>query len=611
VTKELPDLFESEKDKQQRYKRIVGILKTRHSKLESSKQPWFSLWSYVSEYVMHRERNFHAQATPGKFLTADVFSSIPAKACYKTAALIVGMIWNSSSRSFELLPPDDMPEELQQQEEIKEWYRRASKRVHRPFESLESGFVVRLTEAIHEATAYGTGGLLCFRNRKDKSTSVKFRCVNVKRSCIDENAEGIVNTIFTRYCYSVRQFVHQYGEDNVSPQVRKKYREGKSLEDLVHVVHVIEEKINTSSKASYEEDGSEDMPVSSIYYEEQTDWVIESSGFEQMPGGVFRFWKHEEEVYGRGPGTEALPDILTLNAMEETLLIGGERMVDPATWSWDDGFMGGGTINKSAGANNPLRVPTGGRTSGFTGQPMGAIFSVGDLTPQQKQAEQKKADVYDAFFLDVLQELESHRMTLGEYQMRANDRFTALVLLFLRLIAELLEPSINRVFNIELSEGTLGVVPDSPRHKAMLANGIPQSEIYMIPQPVAKLMREGYDVYKTRYLTYAARMFHQQEVQGVVAMMQDVMEVSKLNPQILDIFNWERVIKILQERRGAPEDVVKTMEQIAEMRKQKAAAESKIQSMQEAQIQAEVQKDASQAAKNAAAANALPIAKLV
>lgn len=608
---DMPGLFESERDKKSRYDKTVAALKQRHSKLKSAKQPWHTLWQFVSEYVMQRHRNFDGSTAPGQFTTADIYSSQPAKNCYKAASLIAGMLWNSGSKSFVLLPPEAMDEQTANSEEIKDWYSKVlTRKVHSQF-SERSMFSINFIQAIHEATGYGTGGLLCIRphsmgtkarNNKDK---VLFKTINVKRSCIDEGREGYVDTVFTEYEYTVRQLIQEFGRDAVSKQVLKQFdsKNGSDLENKVKIVHVIE-PVNERKDAPIHEEG---MTFVSTIYEDATNWIVSESTFESNPALVFRFWKHCEEVYGRGPGTESMPDILTLNGLEETILVGSERIADPPTWSYDDGFMGGGTINKSAGANNPLRIPAGSRQAGFSGQPMGPIFTVGDLGHTEKRIETKKQEIADSFFLDLLTELEQQRMTLGEFTARQSDRFAALVLLFLRIQSEMLDPCIERVFNMCLADGDLGVTPGSPEEQAYLKRGVPQSEIPYIPLPVFRLMLAGEDVFRIKYLTYAARMLNQQLVQGMVTMLQDVGEVAKLNPAILDIFNWEAFIRQLQELRGAPDSVVKSDEMIKQMRQQKQAFENEQADISKRKLEAEIQKDASQAAKNAAAASALPV----
>lgn len=594
----------------------VSILKDRFQKMQTAKQPWHILWSYVSEFVMIRKQNFSsAQTVQGQFVSSDIFSGTAPLSCYKAGASIVGMLWNSGGRTFVLEPSrDTFKEDLRQSKQMKEYCEKLSRIVHKPFTQAKAAYVVSLTEAVHEAVGYGTGGIHAADNFKDDpSVPVKFNAVDVKRSCIDEGPDGWVDTVFTEHTYTIRQLVKKYGFHFVSSKIRKQYLEGKSLEDEVKVHHCLEPRMKDTA-ASYGNDGfdgSESLPVASIHYEVDTDHILHNSGYEDMPTFVFRFWKHVNETYGRGPGTESIPTILTLNALEESLLVGSEKTIDPPTWSYDDGFMGGGTINKSAGANNALRIPNG-KSSGFSGQPMGPIFAVGDMKPTMMQAEKYDLAVEKAFFLDILQSLgKDGRMTLGEAQMHQDIRWQAIITMFVRLQGELTDPLIERVFNILFKHDLCGLPLEHPKTQEALENGASEEDLFIMPDAIWAAIEKGEDVFDIRYLTPAARMMQSEELKGIRLVLEGIQEVAKLNQGILKLFSWERLLRIFADRGGAPEEIIQSIEEIKQMHEAEAEAMQQQNEIAMAQAKASIEKDASQAAKNAAAAGAAPMTKIV
>ena len=151
------------------------------------------------------------------------------------------------------------------------------------------------------------------------------------------------------------------------------------------------------------------------------------------------------EKYGRSPATEGLGTIMTLNHLNQDLLVSSEKTHDPPTYSMDDSGLGGGVINKSAGADNPVRMVNG---KGSPGQMIGPIYTVGDMKPTQQQVMEYRQAIELMYFMDLWQDEKNERMTGIEYTGRAGTRMQALGSMITRITGEVLDPSVERVANI-------------------------------------------------------------------------------------------------------------------------------------------------------------------
>lgn len=579
-------------------------VKARHNKMKAAKQYWVNVWQLIGEFVMTRKQDFTQSVTPGEFVTDQIFDSSAAKFCHRAASSTMGALWNSGGKSFVLEPPEHaFSKEVANSEEIRNYYKQLSRRTHKPFQELRAGFLTNLEEMLHDCYGFGTAGIAAF-DTNDVKSPVRFCSIDIKKSCIDEGVEGFVDTVYTEYKYTLRQLVAKYGIDNVSQASRDKYLDGK-LETTVQVLHAVEPRMDARVSGSY---GNDTYPVASIHIELKENHILLESGFEAMPIFVSRFWKCMGEIYGRSPAFENMPAIMTLNALAEAILVATEKQLKPPTWGWDDGSLGGGTINVSAGAHNPRRIP--GRASGgnFTGPPIQPIYTVGDLRSAEAQIAKLTQDLKEGFFIDLLTELSSNqRMTLGEADMRDEDRMKALCSMYVRIVAEVLDPLIERVFNILMKHKLLGVPADSPEAQQAEEDG---TEILIIPDAVLELMRSGEEVYEVRYLTPAARAMKIEELKGIKQLVNTLAEAAKVAPNILDIVEWENLGRHVQDLGGAPTDVIRTSESMKALLDGRAQQAQQQQKMMVAQVQASVQKDTAQAAKNAASAGLAPQVQL-
>lgn len=541
---------------------------------------------------MTRKQNFTSTKTQGEFLTAEIFDATAANANHLLASMLIGALYPNGGRSFQITPPRSMSISIAGQQKIKEYYEFATTVVAAAIDNEKANFRPSLNEYMLDQGGFGISGLHVLEN-DEYEFPCRFEAVDAKMMTIAEGKDGFVDTIFLETQMTVRQLVDTYGLENVSPATQKKYRDGTELESKVTLLRVIEPRID-GSKMAY---GNANMPIASIHIEKDAEHVLQENGYQEMPIFVTRFWKAMGEVYGRSPAFETMPNILEINDLRESLILATEKMLDPPLLVREDGTTEGGTINTSARAINVRHV--NGRIDS-TGKTVEQLVTIGDLRPTMDRILVLEQRIEEDFFKDRLVDLNNEtRMTAFETNVRNELRSQSLGSIYSQQINELFSRVIERVFNICLHKGLLGVIAGSQQEQDIIAaGGIP----VVIPDELVKMMSQGKVMYQVEFISPAARIMRFEELKGISDTVAGVIESFQVNPEIADCINFDVVASKLQELTGAPVSILRSAEDVEKIRKTRAEQQAQAAQMQAAQMQAETAKTGAQAMESASRA---------
>ena len=536
--------------------RVDGYIK-RYEELKKVKQAWLPMYDLIGEFIMTRKQGFTSEQNPGEFMTDGLYDGTAPRANSLMASILTGMIWGNGAKTFRLLRPEYMPET----KEVKEFFERATLIMATLMDEAESGLLVSLGEYMLDQGSFGTSGIGAFE--REVYPYIKYTPWDVKTMCIDEGEDGKVDTLFNEQKLTLKKLAQRYGLESLPGTLKEKIINGQ-LMDTVQVIHIIEprEIVNPDML------GTLDMPFASIHIELSTKTILHESGYNQMPVFVTRFYKVLGEIYGRSPGMEALPDIMELNALWEMAMRGMEKTVTPPLIAVDDGRLGGGNINTSAGALTVIR-PTG--ALGID-KPLYPLHTVGDIGILEPLIQKLSEAITNAFALDRLLDLNNDtRMTLGEAQIRNKIRGDSLGSLFARQKAELLTPLINRSFAIFLEKGLFGAFPGTSESM--------QEGAYIIPDMIAGAILSGQEVYRIQYISPAERIIKSEEIQGILTTLDTVNTYGDRFPEMADNIDEDRAIARVHELSGGTPDILRSkeeIEQIRESRRQQMEARMKM-----------------------------------
>jgi len=286
--------------------------------------------------------------------------------------------------------------------------------------------------------------------------------------------------------------------------------------------------------------------------------LLSVKGFAEFPYAVPRYLKSSNEIYGRSPAMNALPDVKMLNTMCKTSIRAAQKQIDPPLMVPDDGFLM--PIRTVPGGLNYYRSGTRDRIEPLN---IGANNPVGN-----QMEEQRRKQVRENFFVDQLITSQGQTMTATEVVQRNEEKMRILGPVLGRLQSELLQPLITRCFNILMRNKKF---PEMP---AMLGNT--NIEIEYV-SPLAKAQKTG-------------------ELQALMRGFEIFGSLQNVAP-VFDYLDTDAVVTYIKDVLGFPAKILKTKSQVGAIRKQRQAEQQQQMQLQQMQQVAQAAGQAAPAAK--------------
>ena len=399
-----------------------------------------------------------------------------------------------------------------------------------------SKFTSALNEVFDSAGRYGTG-ILYVTTRRNGRNMYEARALS--ECVIADNDEGDVVELMRCFTWTALQCVQQWG-DAVSDKVRDmvKHNKGDTRIDIIHSVCPRNYRDPTKK-------GSKDMAFASVYFERETATKLEESGYPDFPFAVFRWGKRPGEVYGRGPGSVALPDVKMLQAAQLTTIKAAQKITDPPLFLPDDGFMA------------PIRTVPGGLNFYRGNREIFPMPTSDKLPITFEWMEDLRNRIRQTFYTDILQFVTDKDMTATEVQQRTAERM------------RLLGPVLGRL------EEFLGKVIELETAIAKRAGQMPP-----LPEELGDdggLIPPGIDI--DIQVEYVGPIFQAQraaDANGFAQLMQYVAPLVEADggASFAEVYPPQKVIRHLGRMFYVPADMEATEEEQASMQQQKAAAAS-------------------------------------
>lgn len=483
----------------------VRAYKSRLETLKRDRANWDALWQAVAKVIYPRRQDFTTEVTPGTLLTADLYNSVGVHSNSLLAAGLNGMLTNMATEWFTLRLAN---EKLENEPGVHEWLFDTTKIMMTEMNSPKAGMHTALNEVYHEFSAFGTAMMGVFDDPERKG--VRFEARPLSEMFVAENNRGVIDTFYRPFTWTVRQVVQEWGTKAVSEKTRKAYKEEK-FDQKVKVLHVLQPR--SDFDPSKGPASTRNMMFESVYVELETGSdasveggvILAESGFSEQPLLGPRFAKGAGEVYGRGPGTMALPDVRMVNSMQKTVLEAAQLNTRPPLFAPNDGSIG--SIRMVPGG---LNIYQAGMSDKIFHLPPGGNIQIG-----QAEITALEGRIREMFFVDQLQLNVGPQMTATEVLQRTEEKLRLMGPLLGRVQAELLGPMIDRTFAILLRAKKLPPIP------AVLLG---QEFVVEYVSPIAKAQK-------------------QLQAQGFVRMMDIIQPIIAIDPSILDRLDTAEILK--------------------------------------------------------------------
>ena len=509
----------------------VLSLDRRFETLQRQRNVFEHHWQDCADYMLPRKADITKNRSEGDKRTELIYDSTAIHAVELLAASLHGMLTSPSVPWFTLQYRNDR---INQNDEASEWLEACSETMYKAFQ--RSNFQSEIHELYYDLVVFGTAGIFI----EPEEEGLRFSARHIAELYISENMQGRVDTIYRKFNMTARAMQQRFGDKTMPEPVKKALEEDVFKE--FSIIHVLFPRSEASGKLA------KNKPIASIYYDKETKTVLSESGFDEMPIAVCRFNKDSVSSYGRSPGMSCLSDVKMLNKMSEVTIRAAQKQIDPPIMIPDDGFML--PVRTTPGSLNFYRSGTRDRLEPLqinANNPLGLAME-----------DQRRNAIRQAFYVDQLLLNEGPSMTATEVLQRNEERMRMLGPVLGRLQSELLQPLIGRCFALMLRSNAL-------------------------PSPPEMLQGSDIDI---EYVSPLAKAQKLTDLQSTMRGLEVMMQTAEFAP-VTDYLDLDGLVKYLIKSTGMPASVIRSDEQVAQLRRQQAQQQQQAMQMEQAAQTAE------------------------
>ena len=504
-----------------------------YSTLRTQRNTWENHWQDVADYMLPRKADITQKRTKGDKRHDQIFDGTATHALELLAASLHGMLTSTTSSWFALKYRNDI---INDDDGAAEWLEDCNKVMLQAFS--RSNFQQEIFELYHDLIAFGTAGMFI---QNDEDDDLRFKTIHISELFIAENQKGIVDTVLRKFFLKARSLPTMFPKAEF-PHAIKDLINNKPQDDVT-IIHAV---MPNEMGGIYE--NSVNKPFSSCYVHEDTGFLFSESGFNDFPYVVPRYLKASNEIYGRSPAMNALPDVKMLNTMSKVSIKAAQKQIDPPLMVPDDGFVL--PVRTVPGGLNFYRAGTRERIEPLnigSNQPLGL-----------QMEEQRRKAIRENFFVDQLLSVQGSNMTATEVMQKSEEKMRILGPVLGRLQSELLQPLITRCFNILLKQNKFREVPEFLQDQMI--------EIEYV-SPIAKAQKAG-------------------DLSSIMRGIEVFGAIQQVSP-VFDYLDVDGLVNHLKDVIGLPAKILRSRAEVEQIREEKQQQAQQMQQMQEQMQMAE------------------------
>lgn len=538
---------------------------------ETERSSWMGHWGQLAAFFLPRSPRWN---------TADVnqgdrkdFAIINEAGGLALRTLGAGMLTGMSNPTSVWFKIGLQNHELDSRPDVRQWCEAVEDIIRRVF--IKSNFYQTLLTFYKEQGLYGTSAFLIEQDREQdprKNTFIRCKPYPIGSYTLSQDEQLRTDLSMRTMSMKVRDVITAFGYDNVSTstQSMNDSSSGGTKETWRQIVHVIHKSSYFGSQAKR----ISRMPWISSQYEldsfDPRNAIITTKGYWENPLIVGRWDVTGENVYGESPAMDILGSTMSLQAYEDRMAQGAEKLINPPM---------------IAGANiDPARLTTlPGEVTYAETEDVRKVFTTAYQIDFGKGAEvianqidRIVARINDGMYRSLFQMITdgvSRQTTAEEIRARTMEKMQILGPVIERNVEEALAPCITR---------TLGILYRFREHDGTPI--LPPMPPIMHNQP----MKLGFE----SILAQAQRM---RKGANITTFFGFVGNEVAIQQGVLDNVDLDEATRELGEIYDVPNKILRTPEQVAKIRAAKAQ-------QQQQQMAADNALKLSQAGANLAAA---------
>lgn len=430
-------------------------LETRLKQMYTWRLSWWEHWALLARYIL--PRRYHWLITPntmtrGNPINQEIVDSTGTLAMRVCAAGLVSGLTSPSRQWFKLRPALAKGQQLDRDAQI--WIEDTEDRMYQVMGS--SNFYDSIAQMDEDLVTFGTGPMIIYEDEQDV-----IRCFN---PCAGEYMLAVgpsfrVESFFRQFVMTIAQIVEFFGLENCPPDVVGMWEsKGAALETERIIAHAIEPNFAIRSNRGPEmKMVAEDFTFRELYWVwgSSSDKPLSTRGFMESPAIAPRWAVTSNDPYGRGPGMDALPDIIQLQVETKRKAEGMEKQVRPPL------------LASAELKNQPSSILPGNVTYVNNLGPNTGMRPVFEVQPELQyitaDIKEVQARIKQAFFNDLFLMLSqaTKDMTAYEVAQRQQEKLQVLGPVIERLQNEGLSQAIKRIYGIVARKRLLKPMPKS------------------------------------------------------------------------------------------------------------------------------------------------------
>jgi hypothetical protein len=537
-------------------------LDRRMAGLETARRSFEPRWKTLGDYVLPtRPQFFQAEVNQGGKTKTKVVDTTATQALrIAKSGLLDGMA--SPQRPWFKLTTQDPG--LQDDQGVRGWLDSYRDGILGVFD--RSNFYNALGELFEDELVFGTACMLVLADPQD---IVRFEVLPIGTYYLGQDSKGRVNTLARKFVLTVRAAVEQFGLDVFDEVVKGKYA-NQAFEEKVTICHLIE----PNPDANPERLGRQYLPWREVYWQgsnadaggmEKPDWgantdrgsgyekgegILELGGYHEFPVIAARWAKNSDDVYATScPCIDALGDIKQLQSMVKDYDNAVEKQVDPALQGPPS--LDARDVGLLAGAYT--EVPDGGEGV----RPVHEVRLELDHVRERIMDLQKsvRRSLLEDMILMLTSDARGQPPTAEEVRAREREKAAVLGPIMERHSDDVFDPLIERVSGMLL--------------RLSQADWVRGFDSY-IELPPEALEGTELDVQYVSEVAQAQRFVELGSMERLFGMGASMVEIF---PDVLDRLDADAALMRAADILGVDASVLRTDDQVAEIRQMRAAAQ--------------------------------------
>jgi hypothetical protein len=522
-------------------------------------------WRDIASYAQPRQGPLMTEGTmtTASNWAANIFSGVLAHANNVLAAGIFNLTTPLNDRWFGYEAPESGDESSN--DTATRWYQKCGEKAQKALS--KSNFYTAIQESHLDRNLYGTTAI---NIQQGARKPVSFKTWEPGSYVFSFNDDGELETAGREFKLPVRALDRKWPDAVWGGKVKAKIDSPKESDrdEEFTVLHVLRRRPDREVDQAKALDPMS-MPIASCYVLKEDKTLIEEGGFTSMPVAVGRFYTWAGTDWGWGPGSDALPTIRQLNFLEEKMDVLAEKKADPPMLL--PSYLAG---QADARAHGVTHVDE--NQEQFKPETWG---NEGEYNVGLDRIERKEEFVRKVFFNDIFQMFGSLEREITAYQAMqlANEKLDNFCPAFKRFVDEILNPLLERLFQVLYDIGTFGQPP--PEVLKISDDG---TNTPYVPAP------------KVVYQSKMALAIQAIENRSIVDLMNLLGPIMQMRPDTMDNFDMDKIAVDVARNSGTKADWITRPRDRDGMRQERAKQQQAMMQAEMAQGMARAGKDASQ-----------------